>query len=223
MIMDDNYSRVFALYTQPWGSQARPVDLSGRLPGRRLHLKSIAFGLQRIRANLIYSIHALQYFFSGDKPAFDHDTTSYMLSSSTILLQGLLDGLIICALEAGTLPDQAMSFQRTPFAEQRLLDIQNTIKSLQSSHKTNTTCYADFWTISNFWKHYLPCAPQPVQIDNIFDYEIELGSGKSGPLIHDLIIPTFNGACKIVEIIGVQLGMDRDDWFVPCIDLTSRT
>lgn len=218
--MADRYLHICSLYTLP---QARAVDLSHHLPGKRLHLKSIAFGLRRIRENLIFSIQSLTYYFSDDRAVFNHDTVSYLLTSSTILLQGLLDGMIICALEQDSIPDRAMSFQKTPFADQRLLAIQNTIKSLQSSHNNNTLCYADFWTVANFWKHYLPCTPQPVEIDNILDFEVDLGSGKSGPLIHDLIAPTFNNGCKIVEIIGVQLGMDREDWFVPCIDIVHRT
>ena len=200
-------------------SQARPVDLSSRLPGKKLHLKSIASGLRRVRLNLMYCTQSLQYYFSADRHAYDEDAVSYTLRLLTVQLEGLLDGLIICGLNTETSPDQTMSFQRTPFTNQRLLDIQTAVKGLHSAHSTNTTSYANFWTIANFWRHYFPCSPRPIEIGNLLDFEIDLrDGGKSGPLIHDLILPTFNHTCSIVGIVGVQLGMDRDDWYVSRID-----
>ena len=196
--------------------QKSPVDLSRHLPDKKLHLKSIVTGLKHIRSELVYSVHSLQYYFSADLQCYDADTTSRMLTSSTVLLEGLLDGLVMCALAPETPPTRDMCFQKTPFVHQQLRDAQNRIKSLQSFSTTNPETYADFWTISNFWKHYLPCVPLPTEFDNLqpFDFQVTIGKGKSGPLIHDLIMPTFNEACRMIEIIGRQLGMEQEDWFV---------
>lgn len=206
------YAKVFKIFLR----QAKPVDLAKALPGKKLHLKTIAAGLRDIKEDVYYSMHALQYFFSGDKHCYYQETVSKKLTSSTVLLEGLLDALVICALPDDTQPSHRMNFRvNDAFDNPRLRSIQDRLKNLKSFSETNNSSYADLWTIADFWKHYLPCLPLPKEFPNRqIDFQIELGLGKSGPILHDLIIPAFNNACDMVNIIGQDLGMEEDDYFV---------
>lgn len=206
------YANVFKLYLR----QANPVDLSKALPGNVLHLKSIATGLQDIKAGICYGMHAVQYFFSGDTHCYYQETVSKKLASSTVLLEGLLDALVICALPKDIQPSNKMNFRvQDAFENPSLCSLQNRVKNLKSFSETNHKSYADLWTIADFWKHYLPCLPLPKKFpDGRIDFQIELGLGKSGPILHDLIVPAFNDACEMVAIIGQELGMKEEDYIV---------
>ena len=105
------------------------------------------------------------------------------------------------------------------FEHPRLCSIRDQVKNLKSVCESNSNSYADLWTIADFWKRYLPCEPLPKEFANRrIDFQIELGLGKSGPILHDLIIPAFNYACDMVAIIGQDLGLEKDDWFVQRIN-----
>ena len=186
--------------------QVNPVELSQHLPGQKLHLKSIATGLQYIRLDIMYAIHALTYYFSDDAPAYDQHTVARVLTSATVHLEGLLDGLVICSLPAGIPATRNMNFRTTQFSDLQLQMIQERVKGLKSFSKTNPTIYADFGTIAEFWKHYLPCLPLPKEFEERgLDFQIDLGTGLSGPILRDLIIPVFNDACDIVEFMSHHL------------------
>lgn len=206
------YAKVFKLYLR----QANPSDLSKALPGKRLQLKTIATGLRDIKESICYCMNALQYFFSGDTHCYYQETVSKKLTSSTVLLEGLLDALIICALAEDTQPSHRMSFRvHDAFENPRLCSIQIQVKNLKSFYETNNSSYADLRMIADFRKHYLPCLPLPKEFPNRrIDFQIELGLGKSGPILHDLIVPAFNNACDMVTIIGQELGMEKDDYIV---------
>ena len=212
--MYDNILMLF-VHRQP---QANPVDLSSHLPGKRMHIKAIATGLQHIRPEILYAMHALSYYFSGDLPAYDPHTVSKVLTSSVVCLEGLLDGLTICALPEGTPASRGMNFRATPFTDPRTQSIQEQLKGLKSFSGDNSETYADLWTIADFLKHYLPCLPLPTELQGRVDFQVELGCGKSGPLLHDLVLPAFNYACEMVAILGQQLGVAEGDWLVPRID-----
>lgn len=201
------YGHIVKLFVRE-RTQVNPVELAAALPGRRLHLKSIVTGLRYLRSDFQYVIHAVLYYGSGDYQAYDDDTVSRKLTSSTVLLEGLLDGLIICSLDEGSSPTPGMSFKRTAFDNQELQSIQEQVKDLKSYSESSASTYADFWTIADFWKHYLPCLPRPTEFERlgVYDFQVHLGSNLSGPLLHDLVVPTFNHACSIVKILGRQLG-----------------
>ena len=197
--------------------QANPVDLSRYMPGKALHVKAIADGLRHIRLDIRYTVHALQYYFSGSAHAYDQHTVSRSLASATVLLEGLLDGLVICSLPEDVPATRGMSFQKTKLVWQDgLRDIQERVLSLNSHSSRNKATYADFWTIADFWKHYLPCIPLPVEFpDGRLDFQVELGrGGKSGPILKDLIFPTFHAACDMLEIIGEAIECDPGDFNV---------
>lgn len=199
------YSHILRLFLHE-RQQVNPVELSQHLPSQKLHLKSIATGLQHIRLDIMYAIHALTYYFSNDDRAYNPHTVARVLTSATVQLEGLLDGLIICSLPVGTPATRKMNFRTTQFSDPQLQTIQERVKDLKSFSKTNRSTYADFWTIADFWKHYLPCLPLPKEFEERrLDFQIELGTGLSGPILHDLIIPVFNGACDIVEFMSNRL------------------
>jgi len=206
------YTDIFNLYLR----QAKPVDLAEALPGKKQHLKSIAHGLKTIRRDISYAMTALADYFLDEERYYSQDCVSQKLTSATVLLEGLLDALVICALPDDTPPHQNMNFRyKDAFYDARLGDIQNHVKGLQTFSESNRTSYADLWTLADFWKHYLPCVPLPKEFPvSRVDFQIELGLGKSGPILHDVILPAFNYACDMVAIIGQQLRMNHDDWFV---------
>ena len=196
--------------------QAKPVALATGIPGKRLHLKSIATGLQHLRPEFQYVATSLSYWASSDYQSYDSDTVSRKLTSATVRLEGLLDALVICSLEEGVSPRSGMSFKNTPFENHDLKVIQEQVKALRSPSERSVTTYADFWTIADFWKHYLPCLPYPLRFERsgVIDFQVHLGSNCSGPLLADLIIPTFNHACSLVELVGRHMGAPEDEWSV---------
>ena len=211
------YAKVFNLYVRTRDS---PVDDSKVLSGKVIHLKSIAKGLRDIQSDVTYSMNALQYFFSGDKHCYYQESVSNKLTTSAIRFEGLLDALVICALPEGTLPSTKMNFRVQDFENPRLSTIQDRIKNLKSYSETNHRSYADLWTLAEFWKRCLPCPPVPTEFPNRrVDFQIELGLGKSGPILRDLIVPAFNYACDMVSILGQEFGMDKDDYVVEKVQI----
>ena len=205
-------NEVFNLYLR----KARPVDLAEALPGKKQHLKSIAHGLKAIRKDISYAIMALSDYFWDEERYYSQDCVSQKLSSATVLLEGLLDALVICALPDDTRPKQNMNFRcKNAFYDPRLGEIQNSVKALQTFSTSNRVSYADLWTLADFWKHYLPCMPLPKEFPvSRVDFQIELGLGKSGPILHDIILPSFNYACDMVAIIGQRLNLNHEDWAI---------
>lgn len=188
--------------------------------GKRLHLKSIADGLRRLQPDYKYAIHALAYWNSHDHQYYHGETVS-KLTSATVLLAGLLDALVICSLDEGVTPQPSnMSFKNTPFENPALSIIQEQVKALRSPppSESKVTVYADFWTIADFWRHYLPCLPYPYRFKEDTDFQLNLGSVCSGPLLRDLIVPTFNHACSLVELLGRHLDVPEEEWSVSRLD-----
>lgn len=123
-------------------------------------------------------------------------------------MEGLLDGLII--LDQQT-PAGNMSFTRTNFTSQQAAAVQTSMKQCESSQVQGVGAYADFWSVADFWKHYMPFQPEPSEFgrERVRDFSVSLGNGEtSGPVVHDLIKPVFNGAVQLAHILSQQLGLE---------------
>ena len=189
--------------------QAKPSDLALKIPSPRLHFRSLANALGHIRSNLAFVMHALQRWEDHEWPTVE-DTVARELSSATMFLGGVLDGMVI--LEAGlsgAQPAASMSFERTTFGDARLRTAQDAAKALKSSGQDGQPMYADFWTLANFWKHYFPYQPRPSVFERfggVKDISVALGDGSnSGPVMRDLLVPTFNHACSMMRIVAPML------------------
>ena len=93
-----------------------------------------------------------------------------------------------------------------------LRNTQENMKGLKSFEENHCSQYADFWTVADFWKYYFPCQSLPKRFTriNIRDFDIQLGNNNSGPVLHDLIVPIFNGAATIVRRLGHMQGIDTE-------------
>ena len=127
--------------------------------------------------------------------------------TQTMFLGGILDGMVILeAAMCGQEPTLSMSFECSTFNNVELRSIQEETKKLKSTEHDGQALYADFWTLSNFWKHYFPYQPRPSLFDGdggVIDFKVALGNScMSGPVLHDLLVPTFNNACRIMSLIA---------------------
>lgn len=105
--------------------------------------------------------------------------------------------------------DKNTTFCRAYFHRPDLVTIQSQMKEYVScsSNNLDSQKLADFWTIVNYWKHYYPFLPRPSDftIQNVRDFKINIGEGnETSPILKDLIIPIFNGACKNAQIIATE-------------------
>ena len=128
---------------------ARPLELATCLPGRVMHLRSLAQGLRFARNQIMHVIHALA-IFDDSEPSYDCDTVSVDLTSATMFLRGVLDGLIFCELPPDIMPVLSMNFQTQAFYARDLQAIQDRIREYKSFDPQNKETYANFWTIANF-------------------------------------------------------------------------
>ena len=204
--MDSCHRKIISQYTHT--SQATPAELGAHIPSKSLHIRSLCNGLSHIKLDLRYVIHALRAFDDVDFIE-QIDTTAHKLTSATIFLAGFLDGLVMLDNEE---PSRSMDFQKTPFQTIELRELQEGIKSLKSFKIGGQETYADFWTIANYWKHYYPFHPPRSHFDRygINDFAINFGNNsESGPLMRDLIVPTFNAACKIAKTLAKHMECDE--------------
>lgn len=185
--------------------QARACDMALQIPSKRLHFRSLANALSNVRSNLLYVADALQRWDDTEWPLVE-DTIARELSVGTMTLGGVMDGLVILELPVLTPPTTAMSFERTPFTDAGLRALQDSAKQLRSALSTSQSTYADFWSLVNFWKHYFPYQPRPSVFErsgNIRDLKVALGGGDfSGPIVRDLLVPTFNFACAMMRSLS---------------------
>ena len=211
--MDPYFERLVTEYSHRFDEpQASPLDLASHLPGRAAHLRSIAFGLRSVRLDISYVLRQLEYFGSEDMRSYDEDTLCVGLTRATVILEGLLDALVFCQLDAGVEPTRRMSFKTTWLGAADIREHQERIIALRSHAESNRVSYADFWTIADFWKHYIPYHPRSVVFDKpgVVDIQVHLGSGLSGPVVRGLIVPVYNHACSIVEILGCRYGVEDE-------------
>ena len=186
--------------------QAHPRELS-RVTGSLLHFRALNNALNCARSDISYVRHALETVDIEDWQKIE-DTVAANLSSATLRLAGALDGMIILANKLADpkfVPQSDMSFTRTQFIDIHLRSIQERMKVCRSVFDPLVSVqYADFWTVSDFWKHYFPYQPRPSHFtrDNLRDFQVELGNCASGPIMHDVIYPIFNGAADLLHHIA---------------------
>ena len=189
--------------------QARPTDLGQTIASRLLHLRSLTGGLRHARSGITYVLDALSRWDDSEWTLVE-DTVARELSSATMFLAGVLDGLVILDQEGAA--DRTTSFTRTLFASQQARDIQEGLRELRSIADSGQEAYADFWTLADFWKHYFPYQPRPIRFtrSGVRDFQIQLTTdAKSGPVLKDLIVPVFNGACQICSLLAASVGLDE--------------
>lgn len=227
----------------------KPLQLS--VPSRILHIRALCAGLFHVKQNLIYVLDSLQRFGDSEWGVYE-DKVAHELTAGTILLAGILDGLVLCDLFHNS-PERSTSFCTTAFQRPDLRKIQQSINDLKSisesppsdtpsqnppsdtpsenppsqnppsqNHPSDTPSEsppcesrcagsraATFWTISDFWKLYYPYLPRPSNFNKVRDFSLNLGDGHlTGPILHDLIVPAFNGACEIARAIAAEEGLE---------------
>jgi hypothetical protein len=197
----------------PPRSQVRAEVLALKLPGKAMHVRALCSGLSSVRSSLLYVKNRLE----GDTPwQLVQDTVARELTMSSMFLSGILDGCVIAELDPGRPPTRHMSFAATPFQDGDLRAIQEEVAGLRSVEEADQEAQADFWTVVNFWKHYLPYQPLPItftcgRLHALRDFQLVLtgdGESLSGPVVHDLLIPVFNAACRITDRLSVIYGVD---------------
>ena len=195
--------------------QAKPKELIPKISSRLLHIRSLCSGLKNIKDHLVVVLDALRRCDDSEWCLYE-DKIAHKLTAGTILLAGILDGLVVCA--GNHVIDKSTSFYTSNLHRPDLVTLQDEIKALSSG----SSRYADFWTIVNFWKHYYPYQPRPSQFtrEQVRDFSVNIGEGKStGPILHDLIVPTFNRACKIAIAIAGEEMLDTQYTISIAIDL----
>lgn len=160
-----------------------------------------------------------------DKYRWPHvqDDVAAQLSAGTMRLGAALDGLVILAKERNDpnfRPEYSTSFNNTAFPQQRLAMIQDSIKALKSPEDPAVSLkFVDFGTVYNFWKHYIPYQPSPQDFTNhdppVRDFQIDMVDqssthGCSGPLMLDIILPTFNHAVDLVHELAMIVQVPQE-------------
>ena len=177
------------------------------IPSKRLHFRSLANALSNVQSSLMYVMDSLQRWDDNEWYLVE-DTVARELFTITMTLGGVMDGLVI--LELPTLappPATDMSFERTPFIDDGLRTLQDSAKQLRSAFSTSQAKSADFRSLVNFWKYYLPYKPLPSVFERgVRDFKLALGGGDfSGPIMYDLILPTYNKVCAMMHMFSPWL------------------
>ncbi len=191
----------------------KPYDCTVVSPHARaadLHLRLLNNALRFTYNSLMYVLYALRQWNDEEWPLVE-DTVAQHLATGTMFLGGMLDGLVIAALPPHQPPTTSMSFERTAFQDAKLRELQLFAHELRSALHANQSVYADFWTLNNFWKHYFPFQPRPSVFErsgNVRDFCVALGGTErgccSGPVLRDLVVPTYNLAVDMLEVLCAQ-------------------
>lgn len=176
------------------------------------HFQSLLAAFQRVRDGLTSTLRVLEQDI-GDWPFFDPKLAIEKLMTSSILLEGLLDGLCILVQELHSDSDELAvpaSFCTTDFPYPEMASIQQEMRNVRSNHPDGLL-YVNFWTMVEYWKHYYPHTMLPSRIGRCKDYCIKLGLGDqdtSGPIMKDIILPTFNATRQLLLLLKAKLGTD---------------
>lgn len=204
----DSYSSCL-LHTFCARPQARASDLAQKIPSAELHCRALDGALMHTREGFAYVLDALNRWDDEEWPLVEA-TVGRELSAATMFLGGALDGIVILEQGmAGKDIDANTSFERTQCTDMAVRALQNDAKKLRSMLDCGQPLYADIWSLVNFWKHYFPHQPRPtefVKSGGIRDFSVAIGEGyNSGPVMQDLLVPTFNLACRILKILAERL------------------
>jgi hypothetical protein len=190
--------------------QARPADMTVAFPGHKMHVRSINNAMRAIHIDLAYVKDALSRW-EGEEWVMVADSVSTKLSRATVMLQGQLDAMAMCANDR---PGANVTFNKTVFEDDEMAQIQVRLKRLESRAIVGQSVWADFSTVANFWKHYIPYQPLPVAFESgVVDFQAVIGKDeigneiKTGPLLQDLIFPTYAGARLLLERLAQLYGV----------------
>jgi len=206
--------------------------LAQQIPGAALHLKSLDAAMSQVKT--------LLHFVSSDLQTDDWEITKqenygFHLSAGCSMLAGALDGMIIFEkLSLGESNLGKLSFTQTKFSCEEAAIAQKQVKDLRSPREPvckSQDLYVDFFSVTNFWKHYMPIPPLPKYFpqDQVFDFQLEFGGigitvennlkvrasvtgmattlRGTGPIMHDLLMPAYDAACTILHILAKEEGV----------------
>ena len=191
-----------------------PVDMTVAFPGHKMHVRSINNAMRAIHVDLAYVKDALSRWEGGEW-AMVVDSVSTKLSRATVMLQGQLDAMAMCANDR---PGPNITFNKTVFEDDAMAHVQVRLKGLESRGTDGQRVWADFWTVANFWKHYIPYQPLPISFESgVVDFQAVIGRDergnevKTGPLLRDLIFPTYDGARTLLGRLTQLYGVNEVD------------
>lgn len=137
-LYDNNYKKILTNYFVY--EQAKPSDLQLHNPSRKLHIRSLCSGLFHVRQHIEYVLQGLERWLQGlerwndEEWCMYEDKIAHELTTGTIILAGLLDGLIVCALSSSSVQsNRKTSFYNTNFHRPDLETLQSKIKNYKSS------------------------------------------------------------------------------------------
>lgn len=229
--------------------QVAPEVLAQSITGDALHLRSLDAALRRAKCLLGFVAVHLQT--DQEWSVEWQETLGFHLSAACTMIAGALDGMAILAsmrsdnlTNLGTITFSNMAFSSLYAAREQttLLELRSPRLPPQHSKTTHNSqdVYVDFFSVTNFWKHYMPLPPLPkfFEKERVFDFQLEFGgigvtikkltvtacacgtgttNEHSGPVLHDLLIPAYDCACNILHSLAAERGA-----IVQCLHFQER-
>ena len=193
------------------GVHANPVDKTVAFPGHSMHIRSISNAMRAIHTDFAYVTDVLNRW-DGSDWALVVDTVPIKMSRATVMLQGQLDAMAMCECMC---PNADTSFIGSEFADSEMAATQRRLINLTSCATPGQSVRADFCAIANFWKRYIPYRPVFLTFEcGTVDFQAVIGKDehcnkiKSGPLMKDLLVPTYAGARTLLERLMHLYGVD---------------
>jgi hypothetical protein len=199
--------------------QIRPIECARQYKNvsEKKHLEAIAGGLRFARDPLRYAIQAL--WTAGESPIAQHlhETLHKELMCGIFFLMSALDAMIIMDTVSSSDLSANMSFFTTSLRNTQQRKIQEDIKELRSYQKEENTKSASILTVTNFFKHYMPSCwmPKTFIVNQgrrivIQDFFLCFEGEESGPIMYDLVIPTYNMACDLFNMMALECNLELD-------------
>lgn len=189
-------------------------SMPGGGDGKKLLCQSILNGLGFADFYIKYVRRQLE---SSRECPWDGPTSDYVAKhtmAGLMFLASALDGFVI--LDAAGEVSGSLSFKRTPLSDPAMMKIQESINGLQSTSIPTNKLYADFWTIWDFFKHYNAHSWFPSHFDrqDVYDFFVPFRISddeekeQSGPVYHDLIVPTFDLAVQLASLFAEKWNVE---------------
>lgn len=196
--------------------QGRPAPLD-IMSEKCAHIRSLANALKLVHTSIDYVKESLTCLDDDWDTDMQYDIARELVTL-TMLLSSTLDGLVqvdiheemdITSIDPFYYDQKDATFLKTPLTNIRLRSLQEKCKEFKSyelerdDHSgqkvMDQPVFIDFWSITDFWKVYFPSNQTPQMLKNgIRDFYVGIWNEyKSGPIMHDLIIPTYNIAYEI--------------------------